>query len=178
MPFSPWKLLFRIAAVSFSILILLMAFWTRPVLSWLDQFALTQPITYAVSIVFLSFGFIFFWARRKVLTLFHFACLAIIITIYWAIFRTLFFPIEKFHFMNFSVLVILFQLSVPEDWAPWEHYFWPASLTLLVGALDEFLQLWIPNRWGDSKDVWYCLASIILGLALHLSIGFRLPKKS
>lgn len=164
-------------AVSFSILILLMAFWTIAVLAWLDQFTLTEPITYTVSTLFLVSGLLFFWTRRKVLTLKHLASLAVIIGIYLAIFQTLHFPIEKFHFMNFSALAILFQLSIPDDWAPWEHYFWPAALTLFVGALDEFLQLWIPNRWGDSKDVGYCLASILLGILLHRSLGHRAGKK-
>ncbi len=164
---------FWIVPACFSAFILSMAFGTRPLLDILDPLGITFPMLYAAITIFTCAGLFLIWKNRKRITPKSLGLLAAISACYFYFYHTLAVKTEFFHLIIFSILVIMIQQSLPDDWAPWEYYFWPALLTLFVGAVDEFMQLWIPMRWGDAKDIGFCGASILLGTLLSLALGFK-----
>lgn len=170
--------IFRIIAFGYSLFLIAMVPITRSITDWMKANSLLVPITGLVGTFFILGIILWFSQKLKKLSRYQIVLFVFLVGLYGTIFTTLHYPIECFHFINFSLLFIFFQNSIPENWPQIDHITWPIILTLFVGTIDEFIQAIIPNRHGEFGDLLYCAYAIVLGQLLHISLGYHLPKKA
>ena len=84
--------------------------------------------------------------------------------------------VEAFHFVEYSALTLLFAWALTRPVGEWA-WVWAAYAALLVGAVDEWTQWFVPGRTGEIRDVAINGISISCGLllarALDLGTGPR-----
>jgi hypothetical protein len=84
--------------------------------------------------------------------------------------------VEAFHFVEYSALTLLFAWALTGPAGEWA-WLWAAYAALLVGALDEWTQWFVPGRTGEIRDVAINGISVTCGLllarALDLGGGAR-----
>ena len=84
--------------------------------------------------------------------------------------------VEAFHFVEYSALTLLFvwALTGPAGERAW---LWAAYSALLVGAMDEWTQWFVPGRTGEIRDVAIngiaMTCGLLLARALDLGAGAR-----
>ena len=77
--------------------------------------------------------------------------------------------VEHFHFVSYGLITLLFYRA----WRPLGDgaiYVLPVLSALIVGALDEWFQWFIPNRIGELRDVFLNAAAIATGLLFSLGL--------
>ena len=82
--------------------------------------------------------------------------------------------VEHFHFVEYGIVTLLFYLA----WRPLDDgavFLLPVLAALIVGALDEWFQWFIPNRIGELRDVFLNAAAI--GTGLLFSLGVDPPRR-
>lgn len=80
--------------------------------------------------------------------------------------------VEAFHFVEYGLIAHLFYRAGrhrPDVGA----IVLPASASLLVGVVDEWVQWFVPGRVGELHDVW--LNAVAVGCALLLSVAIHPP---
>ncbi|QFU74493.1 VanZ family protein [Halioglobus maricola] len=78
---------------------------------------------------------------------------------------------ERMHFLQYGLLgVLVVATGRARTWG-----LWLAMLVFVaaVGALDELIQWWLPNRVGDWRDVAFNSAAGLLGTALGAVLFWR-----
>jgi VanZ family protein len=82
--------------------------------------------------------------------------------------------VEAFHFVEYSALTLLLAWAFTGPAGQWA-WLWAAYAALLVGALDEWTQWFVPGRTGEIRDVGINAISVTCGLllarALDLGVG-------
>ena len=73
--------------------------------------------------------------------------------------------VEAFHFVEYSALTLLFAWALTGPAGEWA-WLWSAYAALLVGALDEWTQWFVPGRTGEIRDVAINGISVTCGLLL------------
>ena len=61
-------------------------------------------------------------------------------------------PEERLHFLQISVLSFLIYRALsttPEN----KRIFWAATLACIVGVVEEVIQIWVPKRFFDPRDM-------------------------
>ena len=82
--------------------------------------------------------------------------------------------VEHFHFVSYGIVTLLFYRA----WRPLGDgaiFVLPVLSGLMVGALDEWFQWFIPNRVGELRDVFLNAAAIATGLLF--SVGVDPPER-
>ena len=77
--------------------------------------------------------------------------------------------VEHFHFVSYGLVTLLFYRA----WRPLGDgavLLLPILCALIVGALDEWFQWFIPNRIGELRDVFLNSAAIVTGLLFSLGL--------
>lgn len=77
--------------------------------------------------------------------------------------------VERFHFVEFGVVTLLFYRA----WRPrndWSILVLPYLAGLLVGTLEEWFQWFIPVRVGEMRDIFLNSAAIGSGLLFSLAV--------
>ncbi|MFC1631063.1 VanZ family protein [Candidatus Omnitrophota bacterium] len=118
-------------------------------------------------IVLLAFGIIiilFLIIKQKSRQSFFW--LAILGVIYYTNMRNLEFPIEKLHFIEYSLLSVLLFRALSHNLKGRILYLWTALISFCLGWLDEGIQYILPNRVYEIKDVAANIVASILGLLL------------
>jgi VanZ family protein len=83
--------------------------------------------------------------------------------------------VEAFHFVEYGLIGLLFYRACrhrPDVGA----LVLPASVSLLVGIVDEYVQWFVPGRVGELHDVW--LNAVAVGCGLLLSVAIHHPPAS
>ena len=83
--------------------------------------------------------------------------------------------VEAFHFVEYGLIAHLFYRACrhrPDVGA----LVLPASASLLVGIVDEYVQWFVPGRVGELHDVW--LNAVAIGCGLLLSVAIHHPPAS
>lgn len=82
--------------------------------------------------------------------------------------------VEYFHFVSYGLVTLLFYRA----WRPLADgavFVLPVVSALIVGALDEWFQWFIPNRIGELRDIFLNAAAIATGLLF--SLGLDPPRR-
>jgi VanZ family protein len=77
--------------------------------------------------------------------------------------------VEHFHFVSYGLITLLFYRA----WRPLDDaavLVLPVLSALIVGAVDEWFQWFIPNRIGELRDVFLNAAAIAAGLLFSLGV--------
>jgi len=83
------------------------------------------------------------------------------------------------HFVAYAVLAILASVVLnPIRWSPKIRYLTVFSLTVGYGALDEWLQAFIPGRHPDVLDFVADALGATLGIALHYLVVGMLARRT
>jgi VanZ family protein len=82
--------------------------------------------------------------------------------------------VEAFHFVEYSALTCLFAWALA-PLVPGHAWVWAAAASVAVGAFDEWMQWFVPNRTGEIRDVGIDAVATVCGvlLATALEIGGR-----
>ena len=82
--------------------------------------------------------------------------------------------VEAFHFVEFSALTCLLAWAAA-PLAPGHTWVWGSAGSILVGALDEWVQWFVPGRTGEIRDVGTDAVAAVCGafLVVALEIGGR-----
>jgi VanZ family protein len=83
------------------------------------------------------------------------------------------FPAEKIHLLEYGMLSVLLYnaLKVDMDRYDVRLYIWGSAICLLAGLIDEIIQLVLPDRFFDWKDVFINAAS---GITAFVIIRFNI----
>jgi VanZ family protein len=77
--------------------------------------------------------------------------------------------VEHFHFVSYGLVTLLFYRA----WRPLGDaavFLLPVLSALMVGALDEWFQWFLPNRIGELRDIFLNAAAIAVGLVFSLGL--------
>jgi len=92
--------------------------------------------------------------------------MGIIALIYTLIFRTIKYPAEKIHFLQYGILAFLVYRALRIS----RTEIWSYTLTLLIcgilGSIDEGIQHLLPKRYFDMRDVYFNILGSGLGLSM------------
>lgn len=84
--------------------------------------------------------------------------------------------VEAFHFVEYSALTLLFVWALAAPAGEWA-WLWAAYAAVLVGAVDEWTQWFVPGRTGEIRDVAIngiaMTCGLLLARALDLGTGAR-----
>ena len=82
--------------------------------------------------------------------------------------------VEHFHFVSYGLVTLLFYRA----WRPLGDaavFLLPVLSALIVGAVDEWFQWFLPNRIGELRDVF--LNAVAIGVGLVFSLGLQPPHR-
>jgi hypothetical protein len=82
--------------------------------------------------------------------------------------------VERFHFVEYGVLTVLFHRVWRQRHDPGALVL-PLTAAFIVGTLDEGVQWFVPGRIGEMRDVWLNGVAILCGLVFGL--GLDLPPR-
>lgn len=74
------------------------------------------------------------------------------------------YPVEKIHFLEFGLLALLIRKCLGQKRSILMQYLIAFCLTGLIGYIDEVIQLYLPRRYFDWRDVGLNFSSAGLGL--------------
>ena len=83
-------------------------------------------------------------------------------------------PIEQFHLFEYGFLSYLIYQALAMDIKGKKLYGWGMVIIILVGIFDEVFQCFLPQRFGDIRDVFLNCFSGLLGFAI---IATLIPEK-
>ncbi|MFC1852851.1 VanZ family protein [candidate division CSSED10-310 bacterium] len=63
------------------------------------------------------------------------------------------FPVERVHFIQYGILVFLLFFSLKERYDDYSVYVWTFLISFFIGIADEWIQWWVPNRFGEFRDI-------------------------
>jgi hypothetical protein len=134
----------------------------RPVLNYLYSSVGIETLSIIVSVILLfTSAALLFSFRKKGIKSFLLVLVPICVTLIFT--YTLERPEERVHFLEYGVLGFFVFRAMGK-----EQKFKQIALSLvfvvLVGGIDEFIQLLLPNRVGEIKDVMMNAAGGALGL--------------
>jgi hypothetical protein len=90
-------------------------------------------------------------------------------------------PIERFHFVEYGLITVLFYRAVisrpPADTTPADIsvFLIPVFAALIVGTADEWVQWFVPRRYGEVRDI--LLNGAAIGCGLLFSHGVDPPQQ-
>jgi hypothetical protein len=82
--------------------------------------------------------------------------------------------VEAFHFVEYSALTLLFVWAFTGPAGRWARV-WAAYATVIVGAIDEWMQWFVPGRTGEIRDVAINGISMTCGLLLAHALDLGPP---
>jgi VanZ family protein len=86
-------------------------------------------------------------------------------------------PEEKFHFIEYGLVAVLWFLSLPPAWSTPKRTATAALATLASGWLDEGMQALIPSRYYDLRDVAFNASAGLMALTVF-TLAARLARDS
>lgn len=75
----------------------------------------------------------------------------------------IYYPIERMHLFKYSALPVFVLFSLPACWTLQRRLLATTSLSTVIGASEEILQLWTPNRVFDMRDLAVNIIAALLG---------------
>ena len=85
---------------------------------------------------------------------------------YWIGLQMIKLPVEKLHFLEYSILAVLVFRLLRHLRKGVSVYIWSAFLVALLGLIDEVIQYYLPMRSYDLRDVLVNAIAGILGLGV------------
>lgn len=136
----------------------------RPICDFFAQyswFSFSVNISIVLCIgVFIGLGF----KARKVRRLSTYLLLILVISGYGLGMKLISIPAERIHFIEYGILAYLVYraliLDINNKWV----YLWALLIASLIGAGDEAIQYFLPNRHYEFRDICLNSASAALGL--------------
>ncbi len=118
-----------------------------------------KEIIHIVAIFFIIFLFILFLKNKSFKENLIFLILTLILFIF--VFSTNI-PEERIHYIEYTILGVLTFKTFQKD--SFKNFVFYSLLILLIGAVDETIQFFLPNRVGDLRDVWMNFIGGLIGL--------------
>ena len=84
--------------------------------------------------------------------------------------------VEAFHFVEYSALTLLFVWALAGPAGGWA-WLWAAYAAILVGAVDEWTQWFVPGRTGEIRDVAINGIAMTCGLLLARALDLGAASK-
>lgn len=73
-------------------------------------------------------------------------------------------PVERVHFIEYGLLVFLIFNAIRFQINNWSVYIWTFLISLSIGILDEWIQWYVPSRFGEIRDIQINLVAISFAL--------------
>ena len=105
--------------------------------------------------------------RRSLLSVF---IILVVFSLLWLIIKKLEYPAEKVHTLEYGLLAFIIYHSLNKEQPKWAIYLKILLIGCVVGAIDEGIQYFLPNRVCDIRDVLLNAASVSLGEAVLYSL--------
>jgi len=132
----------------------------------------------------LLYGFVFFFSLRQLIRMIqraqkrsHWRTVGFFILLWaWVIYSVIQAPywVEKLHYVQYMVLYwIALRFCRAKGMNP--HYVWAGVIGILVGTGDELVQLGLPERVFDVRDMLFNYQGVLFGFLLVIILG-RIPQ--
>jgi len=123
--------------------------------------------TTVIFVVFLlalfgSFYFLFHIRQPRAYQL-----LAVIVILYLVCLQDMPDPISRIHLVEYSILMWLLFLALKTDFVGLKLYGLAISMLFIIGLVNEFLQLFLPQRVFDINDIFNNMLGGYLGAAVY-----------
>lgn len=86
-----------------------------------------------------------------------------LILVYTYYFQVLEVTVKRVHFLEYSFLSVLAERALRPIAAPPRRYLWVVLLALWVGTVEEWIEVFLPRRYGAVSDVIFDVAGGTLG---------------
>jgi hypothetical protein len=106
-----------------------------------------------------------FWLLfvKKVKRLSSWVLIFVVMVFYGYLLNVIRLPQERFHLVEYGLLALLVYRALNSDIRDERIYFYTTFLVMVFGFIDEFIQLLLPNRYYDIRDVLVNTVSGIMG---------------
>ncbi len=98
-----------------------------------------------------------------------------ILAVYAMVFIRMALPEERTHVVEYGVVAILIHEALTErasrDWRVPPPALTAIGVTIVVGAVDEFIQLFVPSRVFDPVDIFVNSVSAFMAVLAKLALG-------
>jgi len=105
-----------------------------------------------------------------------------ILAVYALVFIRMALPEERTHVVEYGVVAILIHEALTERASQHRRAPRPAltavGVTILVGTVDEFIQLFVPSRVFDPADIFVNSVSALLAVVAKLALGLASRHRS
>ncbi|MGB2600513.1 MAG: VanZ family protein [Candidatus Omnitrophota bacterium] len=124
-----------------------------------------------ISIILAIFLYIIFLKKEKSPA--KYLLLLIFFYIFFILSKLATFPAEKIHLLEYGILSVLLYNAFKVDLDRYDVrlYIWGSVICFLAGLIDEVIQLVLPDRFFDWKDVFLNVAS---GITAFMIIRFNI----
>ena len=126
---------------------------------------------FIIVLVILFFGLLLF--HRKQRPGFHIWATAVFSGYGLFIFFVCKYPAERFHLLEYGVLVILVYRALVPRIKTARIYFFIILYAFAVGLADEFIQALLPNRVYDNRDIAINWGASLLAAGLLIAFNWR-----
>ncbi len=104
-----------------------------------------------------------------------------VVAVYLLVFVRMAIPEERTHVVEYGVVAILVHEALSERWRIGSGWGLTAisalGLTIAIGTVDEVLQLVIPSRVFDLRDILTNAISALMALAAKLALGWASERR-
>ncbi|MBF0352774.1 MAG: VanZ family protein [SAR324 cluster bacterium] len=133
----------------------------RSILNWIRQLISHGQLGFIINLLLgLAGGGLILIAGRKNIRVVLWMIPPILLTGVWI--SQLDIPEERVHFLQYGLVGILTWKT--QRGKTWQNVVWALVIATGIGALDELIQWFLPNRVGDWRDVWINTAAGGLGI--------------
>ena len=158
---------YRTAAILYTLFIFSLGIFALPLANLLfGGDSIYHRLFPLLCLLFAAILLVLLWKNRKQMTPLKWMAMALMISVYALFYYNLDVRLEEIHLINFAVLAILFKKAFESSRHPGQAYWKAIALAMLVGGLDEWIQLFIPGRFAQWHDVGLCFLGAALGTLL------------
>lgn len=169
----------KVLAIVVAVLILAYAPWARPIQEWLRMNLGGTGMKYLMAALFLLGGAcLAFSARLWRLPAKNLLLLGALFAAGLIYSLCLPLPEERVHLMQFGLLGVLAYPSFKgkkETW--WKRVPLPLLFVFSIGIADEVFQWFLPDRYGDLRDVFFNALGGIWGIAICIILNAKGGKR-
>lgn len=127
-----------------------------------------------LTLVFLTLFFVYLIVVKKERQPWRYLLMVFVIASVAIIERFIFYPAEKVHLVEYGILGwMIYQAVRMSGGGVVAGYFWTMALVLIIGTADEIVQMYLPMRVFDFRDIVINFHSGILGAVACAGLSYR-----